>query len=464
MAGGKQKTSNYPMQLQDVGFGTAFKSGNAITKLSAVIFGLGNILHRQIIRGLLYLALEAGYILFMLSFGINAINNLITLGTKEQEEVFNEKKQIYEYVVGDNSMLCLLYGVITLVATVVFIAILTSSVKSAYQTQVKLAAGKPLPRFIDDLLALKHEQLHKTLLFIPIVGVVGFTVIPLVYNMLIAFTNYDNAHQPPGNLFDWVGFANFTEMFKTGGILSNTFWPVFQWTIVWAICATFSCYILGMILAIIINREGTRIKGFWRFLFVLSIAVPQFVSLLTMSTIFNASGPMNVMLKNLGVIGPETTIPFLTNPLFAKLTIIVVNLWIGIPYTMLTTTGILNNIPKDLYEAAKVDGASAIVTFFKITLPYMLFITTPSLITAFVGNINNFNVIFLLTGGGPESIEYYQAGKTDLLITWLYKLTLTNKDYNIGAVLGIIIFAVLATLSLITYRHTGSYKDEEAFQ
>ena len=81
-----------------------------------------------------------------------------------------------------------------------------------------------------------------------------------------------------------------------------------------------------------------------------------------------------------------------------------------------------------------------------------------------LGNINNFNVIFLLTGGGPESIEYYQAGKTDLLVTWLYKLTITNKDYNIGAVLGIIIFVILATLSLLTYRRTGAYKDEEVFQ
>jgi len=464
MAGKKQKLPQGQMLSGSSGFGTAFKSGNAITKLSAVIFGLGNILHKQIIRGMLYLALEIAYILFMVGFGIGAIQNLITLGTKQQEEVFNESKQIYEYVMGDNSMLCLLYGVGTLFITAVFIFVLSSSVKSAYETQRKIELGKKLPSFIDDLFSLKHEKLHNTLLFIPIVGVIAFTVIPLVFNIFIAFTNYDNAHQPPGNLFDWVGFENFVKMFKTGGILSNTFWPVFQWTIIWAVFATFSCYILGMLLAIIINRDGTRAKGFWRFLFVLSIAVPQFVSLLTMKTIFNASGPVNIMLKSFGIIGAADTIPFLTNPLYAKITIILVNIWIGVPYTMLTTTGILNNIPRDLYEAAKVDGANSFVTFFKITLPYMLFVTTPNLITAFVGNINNFNVIFLLTGGAPESIEYYQAGKTDLLVTWLYKLTLTNKDYNIGAVLGIIIFAILATLSLLTYRNTGSYKDEEAFQ
>ena len=464
MAGKERITSHNLISERDISFGRAFIKGDTVTKLSAVILGMGNILHGQILRGLLYLVLEAAYIGYMAKFGAGALQDMITLGTRQQEEVFNESKQIYEYIPGDNSMLCLLYGVITLFAAFLFLAILSSSVKSAYDTQRRKELGKTIPGFLEDLRALKNEKLHNTLLFIPIIGVIGFTIIPLVFNIMIAFTNYDSKHQPPGNLFDWVGFVNFTEMFKSGGVLANTFWPVFQWTVIWAVCATFSCYILGMLLAIVINREGTRFKSFWRFLFVLSIAVPQFVSLLTMSTIFNASGPVNVLLKALGIIGAGDTIPFLTNPALAKITIILVNIWIGVPYTMLTTTGVLINIPKDLYEAAKVDGANAIVTFFRITLPYMLFITTPSLITAFVGNINNFNVIFLLTGGGPESIEYYQAGKTDLLVTWLYKLTITNKDYNIGAVLGIIIFVILATLSLLTYRRTGAYKDEEVFQ
>ena len=131
---------------------------------------------------------------------------------------------------------------------------------------------------------------------------------------------------------------------------------------------------------------------------------------------------------------------------------------------MLSTTGILQNIPGELYEAAKIDGASAPIIFRKITLPYMLFVMTPNLITSFTGNINNFNVIYLLTGGGPDSLEFYYGGRTDLLVTWLYKLTITQKDYNLGAVIGIMTFIILAVVSLITYRNTGSYKDEGAFQ
>jgi arabinogalactan oligomer/maltooligosaccharide transport system permease protein len=464
MARRKGKRSNINTSLRDIGGIASFIQGNGITKLSALVFGLGNLVRKQIIRGLLMFFVEIVYIYYMITVGFNSIADFITLGTSIQAETFNEAKQIYEYVPGDNSMLCLLYGVVTIFLTLGFVLFAMTSVRSAYVTQKKIEYGEAIPSFKDDLASLKEQNLHKSLLFLPVSGVLCFTIVPLVFMILIAFTNYDKNHQTPGNLFDWVGFKNFSAMFAQNGSLSNTFWPVLNWTIIWAVFATFSCYIFGMLLAIVINREGTRYKKFWRFIFIMSIAVPQFVSLLTMRTIFNTNGPVNAMLRNIGIIGPTEAIPFFTDSTLAKITIICINVWIGVPFSMLTTTGILQNIPKDLYEAAKVDGANAIVAFFKITLPYMLFITTPYLITSFVGNINNFNVIFLLSGGGPESLEYYYAGKTDLLVTWLYKLTITNKDYNLGAVIGIVVFIILAILSLLTYRHTGSYKDEEAFQ
>ena len=142
---------------------------------------------------------------------------------------------------------------------------------------------------------------------------------------------------------------------------------------------------------------------------------------------------------------------------------IIINLWVGIPFTLLQVTGILQNIPKELYEAAKVDGASSVVIFFKITLPYMLFVTTPYLIMTFTGNINNFNVIYLLSGGDPTPVGY-TAGKTDLLVTWLYKLTVDQQYYNLASVIGILTFVVMMVVSLITYRRSGSYNNEEAFQ
>ncbi|MCI8530414.1 MAG: sugar ABC transporter permease [Lachnospiraceae bacterium] len=460
----KKKTQSVSGRPSDAGIPQAFKNGNGITKASFFVFGLGNLLNGQIVRGLIFLAMEIGYLAYMISFGIRALGDFITLGTVEQGEVFNEALGYYEYSAGDDSMLCLLYGVITLVLTLAIIFVACMSGKSAYCTQLRKERGMNIPSFKDDIKSLKEENLHALLLSVPIVGIICFTIVPLIFMILIAFTSYDHEHQPPGNLFSWVGLDNFKAMFSQGSKLANTFWPVLSWTLIWAVFATFSCFILGMLLALLINRKGTKAKGFWRFMFVLSVAVPQFVTLLSMRTIFNANGPVNVLLRQLGVIGITESIPFFTNPLYAKITIICINIWIGIPFTMLSTTGILQNIPGELYEAAKIDGASAPTIFRKITLPYMLFVMTPNLITAFTGNINNFNVIFLLSGGGPDSMDYYYAGKTDLLVTWLYRLTITQKDYNLGAVIGILVFIILATLSLLTYRRTGAYKDEGAFQ
>ncbi|MDO5417499.1 MAG: sugar ABC transporter permease [Lachnospiraceae bacterium] len=448
----------------DAGIGQVFKNGNMITRLSLLICGLGNLVNKQFVRGLAFLAVEAAYLVYLFTFGIRAIENFITLGVNEQGEVFNEALGIYEYSAGDDSMLCLLYGVITIVLTAAFILEAVMSMKSAYCTQYRKEHGMHIPTLKDDLRSLKEENLHAALLALPILGILCFTIVPLIFMILIAFTSYDHNHQPPGNLFDWVGLDNFAAMFSQGSKLAATFWPVLSWTLIWAVMATFSCYILGMLLALLINRKDTRWKGFWRFMFVLSIAVPQFVTLLSMRTIFNANGPVNVILRELNLIGATESIPFFTNPLYAKITIICINIWIGVPFTMLSTTGILQNIPADLYEAAKIDGANAPTIFRKITLPYMMFIMTPTLITTFAGNINNFNVIFLLSGGGPDSMDYYYAGKTDLLVTWLYRLTITQKDYNLGAVIGILVFVILATLSLLTYRRTGSYKDEGGFQ
>ena len=118
----------------------------------------------------------------------------------------------------------------------------------------------------------------------------------------------------------------------------------------------------------------------------------------------------------------------------------------------------------DLYEAAQIDGATKRQAFFHITIPYILFVTTPYLITSFIGNITSFNVIFLLTNGGPVAPGGWQAGETDLLVTWLYKLTIEQSDYNIGAVVSILTFIITATATLLSYRRSKAFKEEDAFQ
>ena len=269
----------------------------------------------------------------------------------------------------------------------------------------------------------------------------------------IAFTNFNQDH-PIG--FSWTGFASFGEILT--GNIAGTFFPVLGWTLVWAVAATATTFFFGVLLALLIESSGIKFKAFWRTLFVIVMAVPSFVSLLMMNMFLDNNGPLNSWLQSIGLI--DHPIPFLMDPLLAKFSVIGVNMWIGIPVSMLISTAIIQNLPSDQIEAAKIDGANSFDIFRSITFPQILFVMTPALIQQFIGNINNFNVIFLLTGGGPLNAEYFQAGSTDLLITWLYSLTMKSiPSYNIASAIGIVIFIISATASLFAYRRTNAFKE-----
>lgn len=445
-------------------FGKRFAKGDWATKLSYLIMGTGNFSKGQYIKGLLFLIIEAAYAMFLIFFGIDQLSKFGTLGTQEGGLGVDPATGAYGYVEGDNSMLILLYGVTTIVVSVVFLVFYIMNTKSAMKAQQLKAEGKHIPTFKEDLKQFGDEKFHVTLLSLPCLLIGVFTVLPLIFMVLIAFTNYDHSHQVPGHLFTWVGLDTFKNVFSNvgGANMGETFLTLTEWTIIWAIFATFLNYFFGMIVALMINKKGIKLKSLWRTLFVITVAVPQFVTLLVMNQMLQYDGgAINVLLQNLGL----ARINFLNgSALTAKITVIVVNLWVGIPYTILITSGILMNIPADLYESATIDGAGPVKSFMKITLPYMLFVTTPYLITTFINNINNFNVIYLLSNGGPTTSKLYGgAGHTDLLVTWLFKLTMNAQDYNYAAAIGILVFIVCASLSLITFNMTKSAKDEEAF-
>lgn len=445
-----------------VNYVTFFVKGDYKTRLSYIVMGAGSFLNHQVVHGLAYLCFEVAFIAYMVNDGFYFISMLPTLGTQQQGEVFDEATGLYMVQKGDNSMLLLLFGVIAIVLWLVFIALHYSNVKHAYKNQCLIAEGKRPESFKEECQALLNERFHVTILALPAILTILFTVLPLIFMILMAFTNFDKNHQPPGNLFTWVGLSNFHQVFVGNPLWAKTFQKLFVWTMIWAFFATFLNYIAGIVLALIINQKRVRFKKLWRTMFVITIAVPQFVSLLLVSKFLLDQGPLNGLLLNLGWI--KHYIPFLSNALLAKITVIVVNLWIGIPYTMLICTGILMNIPQNLYEASLIDGASPFKQFTKITMPYMLQVTTPYLITQFVGNINNFNVIYLLTGGDPKTLDLYQAGETDLLVTWLYKLTVSEKNYALASTIGIIIFVITAVISLIAYNNAKAVKEEDQFQ
>lgn len=435
-----------------------FVKGDWKTRASFFIMGFGSLARGQFLRGLLFFIFQIVFLLYMLFFGTAYLAKMNTLGTVET----SRQGRVTTY--GDNSFLILLYGIITVFFIIAFLYTWRMNIKQNRISQQILASGKKLRGTKGDLAALADSQFHKTLLALPMLGIFAFTIIPIIFMVLVAFTNYDYTHQPPGKLFTWVGLSNFKSMLSGGSAnYGDTFSQVLLWTLVWAFFATFLNYFLGMLVAIMINKKGIRLKKMWRTILVMTIAIPQFVSLLYVSKMFAADGLINSYLIQWGWIAKP--LPFWTDGTWARVTIIIINIWIGIPYLMLIATGILMNIPADLYESARIDGANALQTYAKITLPYMLFVTGPYLLTSFIGNINNFNVIFLLSGGKPLSMELSgNAGYTDLLITWLYKMTVTDTNYKLAAVIGVIVFIITAAINLLVYNMIPSVKNEEDFQ
>ncbi len=417
---------------------------------------------KMIILSFLYILAEVLIALFFFGFGLKYLSHFNTLGENTQLKVWNEQLQIYERKIGDNSMLILLFSVLTIAACILFAIILILLIRNIKAIVFRSKNGEHIETFKEVVEDLFDNKFHITLLAAPITTLILFTVLPIVFMILIAFTNFDSSHQPPGELFTWTGLTNVTDVFLGNSTKTHTFFGILGWTVVWAILATFTNYILGMLLAIIINHKLVKFKKMWRTLFIISIAIPQFVSLLLISRALEPAGAINVALMKAGII--SSPLPFLTNTLLARFCVVVINMWIGIPYTMMTFSGVLMNIPAELYESAEIDGAGVLQSFVSITLPYMIFVTAPATITTFVGNINNFNVIYLLTGGGPFALDYYQAGKTDLLVTWLYKLTVDQHDYALASTIGIFIFMIVSTFSLAVYNNTGSVKKEDMFQ
>lgn len=441
---------------------SAAAKGSIWTRLSFLVMGTGCVRYKQYVRGLIYFLTEIGFFYFFKNFALQYLSKFNTLGTETQKKVWNDELQIFQRFPGDNSMLILLYSVLSLAAVVVFLYIWYANIRDSWNAQQNTEQGRKIDSFRDDLRSLTHERFHMTLLSMPMLTLVLFTLLPIIFMILIAFTNFDADHQPPGNLFTWVGMTNVTDIFLGNEIKTNTFFGLLGWTIVWAILATFTNYILGMLLAVAINSKLVKLKQVWRTCFIIAIAIPQFVSLLLISRALEPAGAVNVLLQKLGLI--DSPLPFLLDPTLARIVVVVVNMWIGIPYTMMTFSGVLMNIPAELYESAEIDGAGPIKKFTSITLPYMIFVTAPATITTFVTNFNNFNVIYLLTGGGPFSLDYYQAGKTDLLVTWLYKLTVNRNDYSLASTIGIFIFILVSTCSLIVYNRTGAVQKEDQFQ
>ena len=473
--------------------GEAMAKGDIFTKLSFLISGFGFFFHHQRqtiyersdptdervrtiagervvvqwLRGLFYLALEALAILALVFWGIPNFKLLSLTELVPQPTLENGLCEIdpmtFDQVCQDvsptNSFLIVLFSLITILILIFFLFVHIASIKSVYAEERKIKEGRHIRTAKEDILDLLDEHFYKTPLTLPIIGVVVFTLLPTLMMILIAFTNLGAKDANNANItmenFQWVGGSNWVELFSLGNG-SNSFLMVFGsqllWTLVWALLATLTCFFGGLLLALLLNSKRTRVTKVWRTGFVLTIAVPQFVSLMLIRYFLHDEAIVNNILVSWGL----NPIPFLSDPWVTKVTIIVVNCWVGFPYLMLMISGILLNIPADLYESARIDGAGKMRMFWSITMPYIMQVCTPYLISSFVSNINNFNVIYLLTCDAPSGTGAYQdvvAKESDLLITWLYNMISDGSQpkYYMASIVGIIMFTISTIFTLVTF-------------
>ncbi|PFN20103.1 maltosaccharide ABC transporter permease MalC [Bacillus cereus] len=424
-----------------MGAANSSKHRKMATMLS-IIPGMGQIYNKQFVKGLIFLVLTGSFIVAfgdLLNMGLWGI---VTLGTE---------------VPRDHSVFLLVEGILALIVIVFGLGIYAYNLYDAYQNGKKRDIGTPLNSVKEQYRNLLDQGFPYLMVSPGFLLLIFVVVFPIIFVILIGFTNYDLYHSPPAKLVDWVGFKNFIDIF-TLPMWRETFLSVFSWTVIWTFVATTLQVALGIFLAIIVNQRGIKGKAIIRTIFILPWAVPAFVSILVFSGMFNETfGAINNQV--LALFGIEK-IAWMTDPFWAKIALIMIQTWLGFPFVFAMTTGILQSIPGELYEAATVDGATAWQQFRKITLPLVLYATAPILITQYTFNFNNFSIIYLFNGGGP-AVAGQDAGGTDILISWIYKLTMTSAQYGKAAALTMILSLIVITVALWQFKRTKSFQEED---
>ncbi|MDR1444945.1 MAG: sugar ABC transporter permease [Treponema sp.] len=441
---------------------------NALPPLcSAIIWGSGQCINKQKLKGLLFFLLQAVFVSIELftrrgvydpavpdsqfrsaGYFIRGLWGLFTLGSLPRE---SSRQPVY-----DHSVMLMLGGIIAVIALLIFAAFWVWNVVDAYRTRRSINEGKPLTS-IQYFRRLWDSAFEYIAIAPGMLLVIFISIVPIIFAILVAFTNYNANFIPPVRLVKWNGFNTFLDIFRIS-IWGNTFFRIFVWTVLWAFLATFSSYIFGLFQAMILRAKAVKFRSFWRGLFILPWAVPGIVSMMVFRSLFHKEGAFNQMLLAAGFI--KEAIPFLSDPFWAKLCLVLVNMWLGFPYFMALITGVMTTIPQEMYEAAQIDGANTWQQFRSITLPFVIASTAPQILMSVTFNFNNFNMIYFITGGGPANPGYQMAGSTDILISWIFKLTLDQRMYNFASALSIMIFIVVASVSAWNLLRTRAFKED----
>jgi len=281
-----------------------------------------------------------------------------------------------------------------------------------------------------------------------LVAITVVTVVPAIYNIFISLTNYGLFHY-----FDYgfIGLANYREIFT----MKSPFFPVLGWTFTWTFLSAILNVGAGLGIAMLLNHPGLKERNLYRALLIIPWALPGVLSIQMWHTILGSDGLLNQLIQLVGL----QPVAWLSSAGMARFSVLWVNVWLSFPYFMVVSQAGLKSIPTEVYEAATTDGATRFQCFRYITIPLLRRILMPVLITQITFQFNNFNLIYLLTGGGPrESLGQYY-GATDILVSYTFNLMREVQRYGLTAAYGVITFVMTIVLLLVSMKVTKSLKE-----
>lgn len=353
----------------------------------------------------------------------------------------------------DRSIIFMIEGILSIFLLLIGIFLMLICFKDANKVEKDTIKGSRYKSWVETKQTVFEDGFPYLVLSPAAIITIFIVCIPVVTTVLLAFTGMGPDTQAK---FGWEALKNYKMIFLGEGMIGAIFWRILGWTIVWTIGATTLAIALGFILAIVLNNDRIKGKVLFRSIYLLPWAVPAFISILFFSILAADGGTVVNYLKE--VFGPNFSIK--NDPFIIRLTLICIQAWLGSAYIFLLSTGVLQSINAELYEAADIDGATSFKKLSKITVPLVLFQTAPLLVGQYTFNFNNFSIIALFNNGGPFDPSKYGnlAGSSDLLISYIFKLTMNSQYQAIGATITVIISVALMIIAYIGYKNTDAFK------
>lgn len=410
--------------------------------------GIGQLFNKEYKKGIIFLLATLFIYLVAIPYGLGfgnyqgeGIKGLITLAEGGRRV--------------DKSLIFMIEGILAVFLVIISIFLMYFSFKDVLKVEKNIIKGIRPKNWFETKSFIKEEG-FPYIVNIPAFIVITFMVlVPVTTTVLLSFTGMDPQHQ---SKFNWIGIENYKMIFLGQGLAGSVFWLTLGWTVIWTLLATSLAIFIGFVLALLVNNDRVKGKGIFRTIYLLPWAVPAFITIMFFSIMLSPNGAISQLINN--ILGIELSVK--TNATQTRIALILLQGWLGSSYIFLLSTGVLQAIPNDLYEAADMDGATRWQKLRHITMPIVLFQTAPLLVGQYVFNFNNFSIIYLFNGGGPFEPSVYGnlAGTSDLLISYIYKLTIEKQYQGIGAAITVFVSIAVMFVTFLGYRNSKAFKEE----